>query len=372
MQQRRGGRNSRRTVVEMCAIGTLASLAGIALGLAIDWFPTEASTQAKDIDRLWDVLVVCSVPIFVGVALVVAYAARLFRQRRGEEDLDGPPIHGNTRLEVVWTVLPAMLLVALCTYAYVVLRDIERAPAQAAGGKELKVDVYGQQFAWTFKYTGLDGKPVNTSQLYLPVGRSVHFDVHSLDVIHDFWVPAFRVKSDAVPGTTTGYRVTPTRVGDYPVVCAELCGLGHAYMRQTAHVQPVATFDAWLAKQSAAGADAASAPGAGEPNAGADAAVQSAAADGAAIFKAGNENGATACGSCHQLAAAGTPAGVGPVLDKVLPGQSAEQIQASIVDPGAIVSKGYPDGVMPPNYKAVLRPAELKAVVDYLVASTKK
>jgi len=269
MEERREGRNSRTVVIEMFVLGTIASLAGIAVGLAIEWFPVQASSQAGPIDTLWDVLVICSVPIFVGVVLIVVYAAVLFRQRPGEENLDGPPIHGNTTIEIVWTAIPALLLVVLCVYAYVVLRDIEQAPAQAAT-TEMKVDVYGEQFAWTFKYAGTDGKPFTTTQLYLPEGRSVKFDVHSKDVIHDFWVPAFRMKIDAVPGITTGYRVTATRPGTYPVVCAELCGLGHAYMRQTARVLPAERFDAWLktetaeAKPSAEGATGATgASGAG-------------------------------------------------------------------------------------------------------------
>ncbi len=375
MEERRSGRNSRRIVIEMFVLGTIASLAGIALGLAIDWFPEQASTQAGPIDKLWDVLVICSVPIFVGVVIVVVYAARLFRQRPGEELLDGPPIHGNTRIEIVWTALPAILLVALCTYAYVVLRTIEQAPAQAAA-PELKVDVYGEQFAWTFKYEGAGGKPVNTTQLYLPQGRSIKFDVHSKDVIHDFWVPAFRMKVDAVPGVTTGYRVTPTKTGDFPVVCAELCGLGHAYMRQAAHVLPGAKFDGWLKQETAesnapAGSGAASKGASGATGA-AGGGSKTASADGKAIFTAGNDNGAVACGSCHQLAAAGTQEGIGPNLDQVLPGQTAAQVNKSIVDPQAIISKGKPAGVMPGNYGEVLSPAELEAVTKYLVDSTKK
>ena len=269
MEERRGGRNSRTVVIEMFVLGTIASLAGIALGLAIEWFPEQASTQAGPIDTLWDVLVICSVPIFVGVVLIVVYAALLFRQRPGEESLDGPPIHGNTTIEIVWTALPAILLVVLCVYAYVVMRDIEKAPAQAAT-PEMKVDVFGEQFAWTFKYAGADDKEVTTTQLYLPQGRSVKFDVHSKDVIHDFWVPAFRMKIDAVPGVTTTYRVTPTKLGAFPVVCAELCGLGHAYMRQTARVLPGAKFDAWLKKESA---ESGAAAGGGEADAGAEGAT---------------------------------------------------------------------------------------------------
>ena len=358
MEERRGGRNSRRMVIEMFVLGTIASLVGIALGLAIDWFPTEASMQAGPIDTLWDVLVVCSVPIFVGVVIVVLYAARLFRQRPGEEELDGPPIHGNTKVEVVWTALPAIMLVGLCTYAYVVLREIEDSPARAAT-PELRVEVYGEQFAWTFKYAGADGKPVSTTQLYLPQGRSVKFGVHSKDVIHDFWVPAFRMKIDAVPGVTTGYRVTPTKLGKFPVVCAELCGLGHAFMRQTATVMEPAKFDAWLEQEGA------------ESNAPAGGDGQSASADGKTLFTAGNDNGATACGSCHALADAGTQEGIGPNLDEVLPGQDAAAIEKSIVDPEAEISKGKPAGVMPGNYGEVLSPAELEALTTYLADTTK-
>ena len=170
--------------------------------------------------------------------------------RPGEENLDGPPIHGNTRLEVIWTAIPAILIVGLVTYAYVVLRDIEKAPA---AGNERVVTVTGQQFTWTFAYNE-GGKKFSTAQLYLPAGKSVKFDVRSKDVIHDFWVPDFRMKIDAVPGITTHYRVTPKNpaaIGDHAIVCAELCGLGHAFMRQTAHVLAPAAFDKWVQKMTA-------------------------------------------------------------------------------------------------------------------------
>lgn len=365
MEQRRGGRNSRRMVVEMLVVGVIASAVGIAIGLTIHWFPPVASTQAKKIDTLWDVLVVCSVPIFVGVVVVVLYAARTFRQRPGEEGLDGPPIHGNTKLEIIWTALPALLLLGLATYAYVVLREIEKVPAQA-NTRELKVQVTGQQFAWSFKYTGTDGKPITTTRLFLPKDRPVKFDVIAKDVIHDFWVPAFRMKTDAVPGITTSVRVTPIKLGRFPVICAELCGLGHAYMRSEAVVMEPAAFDAWMKKESAESNAPAPAPGA------AGASTGGKAADGKAIFTGGNDNGAVACGSCHQLAAAGTQAGIGPDLNKVLPGQTADEIKTSIVDPQAKISPGKPAGVMPENYKDVLSPAELAAVVSYVSASTKK
>src|SRR3954449_10274186 len=111
-----GGRRGRRTITQMVIVGLTASVLGIALGLVIDWFPTQGSEQAKKIDTFWDVLIICSVPVFVLVATVVLFAALRFRMRPGEQHLDGPPIHGNTRLEVIWTAVPAIMLVALCSY----------------------------------------------------------------------------------------------------------------------------------------------------------------------------------------------------------------------------------------------------------------
>src|SRR3954453_2330038 len=272
----------RPTVIRAVVLGVIASIIGIVLGLAINWFPAAGSTQADKIDTFWDVLIICSVPIFVLVTTVVIVSVIKFRMRPGEEELDGPPIHGNTRLEVIWTALPATMLIALCAYAYIVLHDIEKAPAK---GNELHVKVIGQQFTWTFEYTGGGGKKFTTTQLYVPEGRSVKFDAPSKDVLHDFWVPAWRMKIDAVPGITTHYRITPKKTGHkvaYPVVCAELCGLGHAFMRQTAHILPEQEFNAWLAKQANPAPAGGGAPGGG-----------SAVAAGKQVFAS---NG---CAACH-------------------------------------------------------------------------
>ena len=115
---------------QMVGIGVIASILGIAAGLLIDWFPVAASGQAKPIDTLWDVLLIASIPVFVMVTVVVLFSVWKFRMRPGEEQLDGPPIHGNTRLEVIWTAIPAILLVGLCTYAFIVLEDVEKAEAE--------------------------------------------------------------------------------------------------------------------------------------------------------------------------------------------------------------------------------------------------
>ena len=246
-------RESKAQVRQMLAIGAIAAALGISLGLLIDWFPVQASGEAKKIDTLWDVLVIASVPVFVLTQTVVLYSVWKFRMRPGEELMDGPPIHGNTRLEIVWTAIPAILLVGLCSYAYITLHDIEKA----AAGAQMNVRVVGEQFTWTFYYPGEGGgKELASHELYLPVDTQVKFTVQSKDVIHDFWVPAFREKIDAVPGIDTTYGVNTTRVGNYPVVCAELCGLGHSTMRQTAHVLEKPDFDKWLAGERAKAAQA--------------------------------------------------------------------------------------------------------------------
>jgi cytochrome c oxidase subunit 2 len=354
-------RAPRRTKAQMLAVGVVASVLGIAAGLAINWFPPAASTQADRIDTLWDVLLIASVPVFVLVATVVGFAVITFRMRPGEEDLDGPPIHGNTRLEVIWTAIPAILIVGLVTYAYVVLRDIEKAPALASGQRERVVQVFGQQFAWTFEYNE-GGQRFRTAQLYLPVNESVKFQVHTADVLHDFWVPDFRMKIDAVPGITTSYRVTPKAdaIGPHQIVCAELCGLGHAFMRQTAHVMSQRDFAAWVRKTSAAAGGGGGGGGGG------------AAPDGKALFANGKDStGAAPCSACHTLSAAAATGSVGPNLDQALKGKDPAFIKQSIVQPDAEIAAGFSKGVMPPNYGSTLTPAEVDALVKFISDATK-
>jgi cytochrome c oxidase subunit 2 len=248
-----------RPLILTLVAAVLAIAIGIVLSYVIHWFPVEASTQARNTDRLYHVLVIASIPIFVLVVTVVLYCAWQFRMKPGEELKDGPPIHGNTRLEVVWTTIPAVILLALVSYSFVVLRDNEKKPA-----RDLEIGVTGEQFAWSFQYppsvTG--GAPVRSDQLYLPNGETVRFGLHSKDVIHAFWIPAFRLQEDVVPGITVHYRATPDRVGSYPIVCNLLCGLGHSLMRSTVHVVSPAQFQAWLkSQQSATAAGGAGASG---------------------------------------------------------------------------------------------------------------
>jgi cytochrome c oxidase subunit 2 len=253
---------SRRSLGAAGVAALVAVALGILLSYLIHWFPATASTQAGNTDTLYHVLVIASIPIFVVVVTVILYSVWQFRMRPGEELKDGPPIHGNTRLEVLWTAMPAVLLLGLVGYSFVVLHDNEAKPA-----REIQIGVTAQQFAWTYQYppsvTG--GAPLNSYQLYVPKGESVYFNLRSKDVIHAFWIPAFRIQEDVVPGITTHWRATPDRLGTYPVVCNLLCGLGHSLMRSRVHVVTPARFQAWLKSQASAaaggGAGAAAAAG---------------------------------------------------------------------------------------------------------------
>jgi len=235
-----------RSMLVALLLAVLATAIGIVLSYVIKWFPVQASTQAKETDTFYHVLVIASIPIFVIVVTVILYSVWRFRMRPGQEMMDGPPIHGNTRLEIIWTTLPAILLLGLVAYSFVVLHNNEKKPA-----KEINVGVIGQQFFWTYEYppaiTG--GAPLKSTQLYVPEGESVKFDMVSRDVIHAFWIPAFRIQEDVVPGITTHWRATPDRLGNYPVVCNLLCGLGHALMRSTVHVVSEEAFHAWIRTQ---------------------------------------------------------------------------------------------------------------------------
>jgi cytochrome c oxidase subunit 2 len=240
---------SRQRSLTVAAVAALIAIAiGILLSYEIHWFPVEASTQAHNTDRLYHVLVIASIPIFVLVVAVILYSVWQFRMKPGEELKDGPPIHGNTRLEVIWTALPAILLLGLVAYSFVILYDNEKKPA---GVPEIQIGVTGQQFFWSYEYPSsvTGGAPLKSYQLYVPDGDTIYFNMRSKDVIHAFWIPAFRLQEDVVPGITTHYRATPDRLGTYAVVCNLLCGVGHSLMRSAIHVVPRAQFQAWLKSQ---------------------------------------------------------------------------------------------------------------------------
>ena len=331
-------------VARMIGIGLFASVIGIAITLWIDWFPENAAGEAGTIDTLYDVLLICSVPVFVLVMTIAIYSVVRFRAKPGDMG-DGAPIHGNTRLEIIWVTIPFIMVTALAIYGWIVLDDLE-----AKQKNEMVVNVTGQQFTWTFEYPS---EKVNSPELVLPVDRPIEFKIRTKDVIHSFWVPQFRLKSDAVPGLTTSIRVTPDKPGRYEVVCAELCGLGHSTMRQFVRVLPADEFQTWVSDQKEAA-------GGGEAAAAEAAVARPAAPNGEELFTS------FGCAGCHTLKAAGATAKVGPDLGK-LGDVDAAFIRKSIVDPNAEVTEGFNPDIMPQDFGDKISKEELDALVKYLL-----
>ena len=197
--------------------------------MLVPWLPTSAS---EEIDRIefvfWFMTVIC-IGVFAVVAAAILYSVLKFRAAP-DDDSDGPPIHGHTGLEIVWTAVPAVLVTAISIVSAIVL-----AQNDDAGPNPLRIDVTAQQFAWKFEYPGDEQARLRASSCCRSTGRS-KLTLHALDVIHSFWVPEFGQKQDAVPGIETTLVITPTRIGNYPVICTELCGLGHATMRAPVRV----------------------------------------------------------------------------------------------------------------------------------------
>ena len=237
---------SRQRSLILTVVAALIAMAiGIVLSYAIHWFPVQASTQAHNTDRLYHVLVIATIPIFVLVVTVILYSVWQFHMKPGEELKDGPPIHGNTRLEVFWTAMPAVLLLGMVAYSFVVLDDNEKKPA---GGRNPD---RGDRPAvlLVLPVPPVDDRrqaPLNTYQLYMPEGDTVYFNMRSKDVIHAFWIPAFRLQEDVVPGSPPTTARRPTASGTYPVVCNLLCGVGpfdDAHDRPRGHARAVPGVD---------------------------------------------------------------------------------------------------------------------------------
>jgi cytochrome c oxidase subunit II len=227
----------RGSIVQLILFAIVASAAGLTLALVPGWLPDSASDEAGRIDFIfWFVTAIC-VFIFAIVAAVLIYAVFKFRAQP-DDDSDGPPIHGHTGLEILWTAIPTVLVTAIAIVSAIVL-----AKNDAAGANPLKVDVFAQQFFWSYSYPGYSNK--KSTILRLPVDRSVVLTMHAKDVIHSFWVPEFRQKQDLVPGIHPTVHITPNKLGTYPVVCTELCGLGHALMRSRVVVMKPDAFERW-------------------------------------------------------------------------------------------------------------------------------
>jgi cytochrome c oxidase subunit 2 len=233
----------RKGIVQLVAIGIVIGVAVALVAVLFQWLPDSATVEFDRIQDIYWFATWMSVVIFALVSAVIVFSVWKWRVPP-DDDAEGPPIHGHTGLEIVWTAVPAVLVIALGIVSAVVLSQNGNA-----GNDTLQVNAIGQQFAWKFQYPELG--EFETGELVLPVDQQAEFTMEAVDVIHSFWVPNFGQKMDAVPGIETTILVTPTRTGEFQVVCAELCGLGHATMRAKARVVTQAEFDRWIQEQQA-------------------------------------------------------------------------------------------------------------------------
>jgi cytochrome c oxidase subunit 2 len=243
----------RRSIVRITFL--VVALAAVLLASCSSDLPQSSlnprSAEAESIDKLWDFILFLGTAVFIVVGGALAYALIRFRKRPGNEQ-EPKQIHGNTRLEIAWSIIPVVLLVIIAIPTLTILFDLSSPPE----GDFLRVEVIGHQWWWEFQYPDIldeDGRPLTTAnEMHIPAGMTSELTMSSVDVIHSFWVPSLAGKRDVVPGRETRMKITPDAdiAGQMvPGQCAEYCGLSHADMRFRVFVDSEAEFDAWAAEQ---------------------------------------------------------------------------------------------------------------------------
>ena len=209
------------------------------------WFPEAVSTYGHQVDQLFLIVLGVTGAIFVLVEGLLLWCLIYYRQR---PDRKAAYFHDNTRLEIIWTVVPALIVLYLAFASQRIWAHIQGPPPP----HDLEIGVQAEQFAWNVRYAGPDQK-LNTAddittinQLHIPVGKVVLVQISSKDVIHSFFLPPFRIKRDAVPGITGRLWLQATKTGQFEIVCAELCGLGHYRMKGYLTIETPEQFSAWL------------------------------------------------------------------------------------------------------------------------------
>jgi cytochrome c oxidase subunit 2 len=336
----KGRTDMKHLVVAGILVLVIAALLIVGLN-NVQLLPTQASAQALPIDGLFHKEFMVIAFLFSLIVVFMVYSMFVFRRKRGDLT-DGPHIEGNTRLEVLWTVAPLLTVLYFAYLGGQSLADTVRPDPQA-----LEIKVIGQQWSWRFEYP--DSGIVSTD-LMMPVNKQALLRLSSNDVIHSFWVPEFRVKQDALPGGSEfvrDLRVTPTKIGEYKVRCAELCGQQHAYMLAPVKVVSQQDFDAWVAEQTKP---------AGTPE----------------------ERGAQyaqqyGCTACHSTDGSIL---VGPSWKGVFGHQVTLQdgttitadeayLKESILNPSAKIVQGFPD-VMPKNFGDQLTEEQISDLIAYI------
>lgn len=271
----------------------LTLLAGIALAAISYWYgnnhglmPTAASEEATHVDALFNAMMVIATGLFIIVQGTLVVSAIKYRRKKGDTS-DGPAIEGNVPLEILWTAIPAAIVLWISVYSFEIYGEMGGFDPAAAGdmhamhggrgtaiaatthdmgemknlqiasgvgaspaneGKEaaVTVNVTGLQYAWLFNYPDTN---ITAGELHVPVNQEVRLILKANDVIHALWIPQLRLKQDTIPGEVTQLRFTANKLGTYPVRCAELCGSYHGSMVTNMIVQSPEDYQTWVASQ---------------------------------------------------------------------------------------------------------------------------
>lgn len=350
-------------VLTLLALITAGAIALIYMWPSMPWIlPVAASEEAKGIDELFRLMMVISAAIFIFVQGFLIYFALIFRRKPEDgPNAVGRNLHGDNRLEIAWTVAPAIIVVVLTILSF---RELEKLRLNEVVEGAHTVDVVGYQFAWDFVHPGTGIQEANV--LTLEAGTPVTLAITGREVSHAFWVPEFRLKQDATPGYIRRITFTPTLPHDdpsfggkypdgFPLRCAELCGAGHSQMLARVRVLSPEAYDVWEAEEIVR---------------------MNSAPDGATVYQT------KGCIGCHQLDAVGAVGAVGPthngmgataearIADPAYTGTAttaAEYIAESIREPGVYTVPNYPAGVMQPYPPDQISDEELEALVQFLL-----
>ncbi len=336
---RRG--NMKHLIIAGILVVVVTALLILGLG-QVNLLPTAASAQAQPIDRMFDLEFKVIAFLFALIIVFMVYSIVVFRRKEGDTT-DARHIEGNTRLEVAWTIVPLVTVLAFAYMGSQALGETQRIDPRA-----IEVNVTGSQWSWSFEYPDLG---IVTDKLYLPVGQQVLLHLISADVIHSFWVPEFRVKQDALPGGdefVRDLRITPTEIGEYKVRCAELCGRRHAFMESPVIVLSQADFDGWVIQETGLSEDP--------------------------VERGQKWYTSFGCNACHSLD--GAP-GVGPSWQGLYASQRTladgstvtvdeTYLHESIVNPNAKIAEGFGENIMPQNFGERMSEAQIQDMIEFI------
>ena len=307
--------------------------------MAGSFMPEQGTQIAKEVDNLYGFLLIVS---FISCAILIGgmiYFAIKYK-RKSANDKTAYITH-DTRLEILWSVVPLIIFLVVFAWGWVIYHDMRAMPKDA-----LEIQVTGKQWAWTVEYKN----GVKSTEVVVPVNKNVKIILASEDVIHSFFVPSFRIKQDAVPGRYTAVWFKAEKLGEFHVFCTEFCGTSHAAMITKLKVIPQDEFDKWLTAESEIG-------------------TLPLAERGKKFFQT------RACASCHNV---DNPAAkVGPSLfqrwgkDAAVEGATAvsfdeNYVRESILEPQAKIAAGFPKPSPMPSFQGQLSESELAALIEYI------